>query len=88
MKRNTMNKKDDMLPEYDFSNSVKNPYVKLLKKTVTIRLEENIIEYFKELALQFNIPYQSLINMYLSDCAKNKVKPSINWIKSEKKKVS
>ena len=69
-----------MKEEYDFSNSIKNPYVKKLKKQVTIRLEEEVISYFKELAEETGIPYQNLINLYLQDCAKTKRKPSLEWL--------
>ena len=58
-----------MRDNYDFTNSVKNPYVKKLKKQVTIRLDEDTIKYFKELAEDKGLPYQSLINLYLRDCA-------------------
>jgi predicted DNA binding CopG/RHH family protein len=49
---------------YDFSQSVKNPYIKKLKKQVTIRLEEEVVEYFKGLAEETGISYQRLINLY------------------------
>jgi uncharacterized protein (DUF4415 family) len=68
-----------MRDEYDFSESVRNPYVKNLKKQITIRLEEDVIEYFKSLAEETDIPYQTLINLYLQDCAKSKRKPSLDW---------
>ncbi|MBW4479370.1 MULTISPECIES: BrnA antitoxin family protein [Nostoc] len=68
-----------MKDEYDFSESVRNPYVKNLKKQITIRLEEDVIEYFKSLAEETDIPYQTLINLYLQDCAKSKRKPSLDW---------
>ena len=68
-----------MRTEYDFSNSIKNPYVKKLKKQITIRLENETIEYFKKLATETDIPYQKLINLFLRDCAKQKMKPSISW---------
>jgi predicted DNA binding CopG/RHH family protein len=68
-----------MKKEYDFSQSVKNPYVKKLKKQVTIRLEEEIIDYFKELAEEIGIPYQSLINLYLQDCVRSRRKLSLDW---------
>ena len=58
-----------MRDNYDFSNSVKNPYTKKLKKQVTIRLDEDTISYFKGLAKDKGLPYQSLINLYLRDCA-------------------
>ena len=70
-----------MNKEYDFSNSIKNPYAKKLKKQITIRLENETINYFKKLAIETDIPYQKLINLYLSDCAKHHIKPSISWNK-------
>ena len=70
-----------MRNEYDFSNSVDNPYTKKLKKQITIRLENETIEYFKELATETDIPYQKLINIFLSDCEKQQMKPSISWSK-------
>ncbi|QLE57144.1 CopG family antitoxin [Nostoc sp. TCL26-01] len=68
-----------MREEYDFSESVPNPYLKNLKKQITIRLEEDVIEYFKTLAEETGIPYQTLINLYLQDCAKSKRRPSLDW---------
>ena len=68
-----------MRDEYDFSNAQKNPYTKNLKKPITIRLEKEIIDYFKLLAKETDIPYQKLINLYLRNCAKNKLKPSVSW---------
>jgi len=68
-----------MKKEYNFSNSVKNPYIKKLKKQITIRLENETIEYFKKLASETDIPYQNLINLYLRNCAQNELKPSIDW---------
>ena len=68
-----------MRDEYDFSEAVKAPYVKPEKTTVTIRLDQKTVSYFKELAKQMNIPYQTLINSYLADCAAKKIKPSVGW---------
>ncbi|MCD8120353.1 MAG: BrnA antitoxin family protein [Lachnospiraceae bacterium] len=68
-----------MREEYDFSGGRKNPYVKKLKKTITINLDVATIDYFKELAESTGIPYQTLINMYLSDCAVNKKKLQMSW---------
>lgn len=68
-----------MREEYDFSEGVKNPYSKTAKATVTIRLDQSTIDYFKELSEQVNLPYQTLINSYLADCAAKKTKPSISW---------
>lgn len=68
-----------MREEYDFSGSKKNPYSKLLKKQITIRLEEDTIDYFKSLAAENGIPYQNLINLFLRDCATNKKKPIFSW---------
>jgi len=71
-----------MRDEYDFSKSIKNPYAKKLKKQITIRIEQDTIEYFKRLAQETDIPYQKLINLFLRDCAQNKRRPSIKWPKS------
>ena len=70
-----------MKKEYDFSKmkSRKNPYASRLKKPVTIRLSEDVIEYFKEMAEASGMPYQSLINLYLRDCAKRHRKIDIQW---------
>jgi len=68
-----------MRDEYDFSEGVKNPYVKPPKTTVTIRLDRETVTYFKSLAETVNMPYQTLINSYLADCAARKIRPSIHW---------
>ena len=68
-----------MKDNYDFSKSVQNPYAKRLKKQITIRLDTNTIDYFKSLAEDKGIPYQSLINLYLRDCATNHRELNINW---------
>ena len=69
-----------MREEYDFSQSVQNPYTKKLRKQVTIRLEEDIVDYFKKLSEETEIPYQTLINLYLKDCVKAQRKLSLEWI--------
>lgn len=68
-----------MRAEYDFSKGKRNPYAKRLKKAVTIRLEPNVIDYFKTMSGETGIPYQSLINLYLLDCAKAGRKLSLAW---------
>lgn len=68
-----------MREEYDFSKAKKNPYARKLKKQITIRLEPEVIDYFKDLASQNGIPYQTLINLFLKDCAQSKKKPVIEW---------
>ena len=70
-----------MKKEYDFSNSIKNPYIKKLKKQISIRIEKDTVEYFKKLASEIDIPYQNLMNMYLRECAQNNFKPNIHWQK-------
>ena len=72
-------KSTDMRDHYDFSKSVKNPYARKLKKQVTIRLDEDTIEYFKKLAEEKDLPYQSLINLYLRDCAQSHKDLTIEW---------
>lgn len=68
-----------MRDEYNFSDGVKNPYVKQPKATGTIRLGRATVDYFKELSEDVDMPYQTLINLYLADCASKKMKPEIAW---------
>jgi len=68
-----------MRSEYDFSQSCKNPYVKQLKRQITIRLDTTAVDYFKELAAELGMPYQNLINLFLRDCAIQKRRPTIQW---------
>lgn len=68
-----------MRDEYDFSNGIKNPYAKQPKMSVTIRLDKATVDYFKELSEQKNMPYQTLINLYLADCAAKKMEPVVAW---------
>jgi predicted DNA binding CopG/RHH family protein len=72
-------KKKEMLEEYDFSKSRKNPYINKLKRSITIRLDSDTIEYFKKLSEDSGIPYQTLINQFLAQCAKENKKPEIVW---------
>ncbi len=69
----------NMKKEYDFSKARKNPYASQLKKQITIRLDEDSIGYFKEISEQVGIPYQSLINLYLRDCAVQNRKLDLSW---------
>ena len=68
-----------MKEEYDFSKAIKNPYAKKLKKQITINIDSDTIDYFKEQATATGIPYQTLINLYLSDCMMQHRKPNISW---------
>ena len=68
-----------MRTNYDFSESVKNPYSKHLKKQISLRLEVDTVKYFKDLAKETGIPYQNLINLYLTDCAHQHKKPALKW---------
>lgn len=68
-----------MRKEYDFSKATKNPYAKHLKRQVTLRLNVDVIDYFKSMSKQTGIPYQNLINLYLSDCAKSSKKLRLVW---------
>ena len=68
-----------MRDDYDFSDSMPNPYAKQLKKQVTIRLGVDVIAYFKGLSQETGIPYQRLINLYLRDCAQNERRLQMKW---------
>ena len=68
-----------MRKQYDFSASRKNPYASQLKKPVTIRLDEQSILYFKSMSEEIGVPYQSLINLYLQECAASGKKLHMDW---------
>lgn len=76
-----------MREHYDFANmkGKKNPYLKYLKQPVTIRLDRDSVDYFKSLADETNIPYQTLINLYLRDCAMNHRKLTLQWSEAPQK---
>lgn len=68
-----------MRKEYDFSAGRKNPHATRMKKQITIRLDQEAIAYFKAVSSEVGIPYQSLINLYLRDCATSRRKPRLDW---------
>jgi predicted DNA binding CopG/RHH family protein len=68
-----------MRDEYDFSKARKNPYATQLKKSITIRLDEESVDYFKAISEEIGIPYQTLINLYLRDCATSHRKLNLQW---------
>lgn len=68
-----------MRKEDDFSKAIRNPYIKPVKIPVTIRLDRETIDYFKSLSEDSNLPYQTLINAYLTDCARKKQKLVLTW---------
>jgi predicted DNA binding CopG/RHH family protein len=77
-----------MRAHYEFSKlrSRRNPYPKLLKQSVTIRLDRSTVQYFKDLADETGLPYQSLINLYLRDCAVHESKPTFEWVRGRRKR--
>lgn len=68
-----------MRKEYDFSQGRPNPYAKRLKRPITIRLDEATLAYFQQLAAELEVPYQTLINLYLRDCAHSRRRPAMKW---------
>ena len=68
-----------MRREYDFSKAKKNPYIKKLRKQISIRIDADTIEFFKKQASTTGISYQNLINLYLSDCAVHEKEINISW---------
>lgn len=72
-------KREIMRDEYDFSKGIKNPYIEKSKKVITIRLDKANIDYFKKLSAELDIPYQTLINSFLSECVARKLKPKTSW---------
>jgi uncharacterized protein (DUF4415 family) len=68
-----------MRKEYDFSKAKRSPYAKRLKKSVTMRLDTTTLDYFKRLSEELEVPYQTLINSYLRDCAVTERRPTMTW---------
>ena len=68
-----------MRKQYDFSTARKNPYARRLKRPVTIRLDEETLAYFRGLADESGIAYQTLINLYLRECAASRKRLSLTW---------
>lgn len=69
-----------MRDEYDLSKAKPNRYANAMKRQVTIRLDEPTIEYFKKLSEEVGVPYQSLINLYLRECAVSEKKLKLMWV--------
>jgi predicted DNA binding CopG/RHH family protein len=72
-----------MRDHYDFSKARRNPYAKRLKKQITIRLDEATLGYFRGLSEELGIPYQTLINLFLGECARARKRPSLAWQSGE-----
>ena len=68
-----------MKKHYDFSDGKRNPYAKRLKQQLTIRLDTETVTYFRTLAKETAIPYQTLMNLYLRDCAQARRRLSFAW---------
>jgi len=73
-----------MKKEYDFSKAKRSPYAKRLKQSVTMRLDTSTLGYFKGLASELDVPYQTLINLYLRDCASTGRRPALSWRSSRR----
>ena len=73
-----------MKKHYEFSKARPNPYARLLKKQITLRLDESTVSYFKDLAQETAIPYQTLINLYLRECAASRKQLHLAWQPSKK----
>lgn len=71
-----------MKKNYDFSAAIRNPYAKRLKKQLTIRLDTETVDYFQELSRELSLPYQTLMNMYLRECAATRRRPE--WTATRK----
>jgi len=59
-----------MRKEYNLKNMKlkANPYINKLKKSVTIRLDTDVVDYFKKLSEETSTPYQTLLNDFLRSC--------------------
>jgi uncharacterized protein (DUF4415 family) len=79
-----------MRAHYDFSKmkARRNPYTKMLKQSVTIRLDRDTVDYFRSLAVKTGLPYQRLINLYLRDCAIHRKELSVRWAVASRRKTA
>jgi uncharacterized protein (DUF4415 family) len=68
-----------MREEYNFENARKNPYAQKLKRQITINVDSDTVDYFKGLAESAGLPYQTLMNLYLRDCADNHRTLQVSW---------
>ena len=68
-----------MRDNYDFSDAVRSPIAKRLKQQITININGEVVDYFKNMSSELGIPYQTLINFYLLDCVKNKKRIDLGW---------
>lgn len=73
-----------MRKEYDLKQMKlrPNPYASKLKKSITIRLDIDVLEYFKALAEKQNVPYQTLLNDFLRNCKEQHLEPKTIWKKA------
>jgi uncharacterized protein (DUF4415 family) len=70
---------DTMRKHYEVSIGKRNPYARRLKQQVTIRLDPDTLAYFKMLAGELGIPNQTLIDLYLRDCASSRKRLAVTW---------
>lgn len=77
-----------MKKNYDFSKAVKNPYAKRLKRQLTLQLDAETITYFQDMAKDLAIPYQTLINMYLRECADSGKRLRLHWKPTAKQRAA
>ncbi len=77
-----------MKKNYDFSQAVKNPYAKRLQRELTIKLDEETISYFQSMAEDLAIPYRTLMNMYLRECADSRKRLRLHWKPTAKSRAA
>ncbi len=77
-----------MLEHYDFSNAVKNPFAEVLNENRTVKLDDDVMDYFLDLSDKEKIPLQTLVNLYLIDCMKNHRKLTMSWDSKMNVKIS
>jgi uncharacterized protein (DUF4415 family) len=77
-----------MRAKYDFSKAKPSPYAKRLKRQITIRLDTDTVAYFTRLASETGIRYQTLINLYLRECASSGKKLALKWRPSKAKRAA
>lgn len=72
----------DSTPYFDIRKAIVNPSfpnLKLSTKTITIRVTESLLSSLKMLANKKDVPYQSLVKMFLDEKVREESMSAVPW---------
>lgn len=75
-----------MLKEYDFSESIPNPYFERLSKEITFRLDLDSLAYFQKLGEPYGMPAEEMIFRYLRHMAGSGYKADLGLLTLEQRR--